>query len=173
MIRIIGGSLKGKLIKVPERPDLRPTSNKVREAVFDILGARVSIAETRFLDAYAGTGAVGLEALSRGAAFVEFVEENRASTEALRTLLNDLGLSARSRVTRGARPSEDDFDLAFSDPPYNADPDLSAVADRLRPGALYIHESASTFAPVIGGLTPLRSYRYGKTSLHLYERMTA
>jgi 16S rRNA (guanine966-N2)-methyltransferase len=171
MIRIIGGSFKGRSIRVPERPDLRPTSNKVREAVFDIFGARATLHGARFLDAFAGTGAVGLEALSRGAQFVEFVEEDRRSAQAIRDILGGLGLADRGRVTRGIRPSERDFDLGFSDPPYRKYPNLTPVIAALAPGAFYIHECALPEAPPMEGLEARRSYRYGKTSLHLYEKI--
>jgi 16S rRNA (guanine966-N2)-methyltransferase len=169
VIRVIGGSLKGRSIRVPERPDLRPTSSKVREAVFDILGARVNLDGGRFLDAFAGTGAIGLEALSRGAGFVEFVEEDGRTAEAIRGILDGLGLSSRARVTRGVRPSEGSFDIGFSDPPYRKTPDLAPIVAALAPGGFFIHECDAPEAPALAGLVPLRSYRYGKTSLHLYE----
>lgn len=170
LIRIIAGSLKGRGIRVSGHPGLRPTGNKVREAVFDILQARVVIPGCRFLDCCAGTGAVGIEALSRGAAFVEFVEADHALARVLQANLEALGLTARSLLTRGPRPAQDGFDVAFLDPPYAlVDPPLAACAAALLPGGALIHESGDRRPMPALPAVFARSYHYGRAHLHLHE----
>jgi 16S rRNA (guanine(966)-N(2))-methyltransferase RsmD len=147
----------------------------VREALFDILGGRVP--GSRFLDAYAGTGAVGCEALSRGAARVVFLERQRG---ALRLIRDNLGLgpwSGSSEILAGEVSallrdlgrSGARFDIMFLDPPYD-EPSLEGAlrlaARLLEAGGLLIleHRSAAV-APAVAGLSPSRTYRYGDTSL--------
>lgn len=166
MIRIIAGKFKGRSIRVPDARELRPTSNKVREAIFDILGARVEIDGARFLDLYAGTGAVGLEALSRGAGFVEFVERDTKSIARIRGTIEDFGVSECARV--GPRVSGTHFDIIFADPPYTmTDPSIDPA--HLAEGGYLLYESALWDPPRIEGLELIRSYKYGKTFLHLYR----
>jgi len=126
LIRIVGGELRGRRIEVPER-GVRPTSERTREAVFDVLGPRV-VREARVLDLYAGTGALGIEALSRGAREARFVEGSAPVARALRENLTRLGLGERGLVHQAdlARidlPAEAGagFDLVFLDPPYAGD----------------------------------------------------
>lgn len=169
MIRIIAGSLRGRSIRVAPNPALRPTGNKVREAVFNILAARIEIEGLRFLDAYAGSGAVGIEALSRGAAFAEFLEADRKTARVLSDALSELGLAGRSRVTSSLRPVELDFDILFADPPYAVTaPALDASVLALRDGGRAIIETSSFEPPAITGMRIERSYRYGKAHLHLF-----
>jgi 16S rRNA (guanine966-N2)-methyltransferase len=122
-VRIVGGALRGRRIQVPDR-GVRPTSERTREAVFDVLGPKL-IVDALVLDLYAGTGALGIEALSRGAARVDFVERSRLVARALRGNLADLGLATRSQVheadlARIELPAglAGPFDLVFLDPPY-------------------------------------------------------
>lgn len=127
-MRVIAGQYRGKGLKGPRGTELRPTSNRLRQTLFDILGARVS--GSRFLDAFAGTGAVGIEALSRGAGAVVFIESDPAACRLIRENLRICG------ITGGYRLLEEDvfkslrrlaregsrFDLAFLDPPYHWGP---------------------------------------------------
>lgn len=122
-VRIVGGDLRGRRILVPDR-GVRPTAARTREAVFDVLGPRV-VEGARVLDLYAGTGALGIEALSRGAAVASFVERSGPVSRALRENLVRLGLSERASVheadlSRIELPSgaRGPFDLVFLDPPY-------------------------------------------------------
>ena len=146
-MRIIAGSLKGRRLKTPAWEGLRPTSDKLRETLFNILQARV--AGARVLDGYAGTGALGIEALSRGAAHITFIEQDRRARALIEANL------AGCRVTEGytiesgdvvavlGRPFE--FDLILLDPPYDmptADA-LSAAARRLAPDGLIVLERAT------------------------------
>ncbi len=168
-IRIIAGSLKGRIIRVSAHPNLRPTGSKVREAVFDILQARVVVPGCRFLDCCAGTGAVGIEALSRGAAFVEFVEADHGLARTLQANLESLGLVARSLLTRGPKPTQDGFDVAFLDPPYAlADTPIVACASALASDGVLIHESGDRDPVPALPAAFVRSYHYGRAHLHLH-----
>ncbi len=125
-IRIVGGELRGRRIEVPAR-GVRPTSDRTREAVFDVLGPS-AVADARVLDVYAGTGALGIEALSRGARRAVFLEGSRSVARALRENLTRLGLAGRGTVHEADLSSIDlpsgvlgPFDLVFLDPPYAGD----------------------------------------------------
>src|SRR5688572_1974291 len=96
-MRVIAGSAKGRPLKAPDLPGLRPTSDLVRGAIFDIIGPYFD-ANDRVLDLYAGTGALGIEALSRGAGWADFVEQNRRTCAAIRDNLAATGLADRGRV---------------------------------------------------------------------------
>ena len=178
-MRIIAGTLKGRVL-APVRGRMRPTAAKVREAVFNILGAAVG--GVRVLDLYAGTGALGIEALSRGAAAAVFVEDHPQSLKVLRRNLEDLGLLDRSAVWplpvaaavkklagRGER-----FGLAFLDPPYGggAAAALSVLAAHhlLVPGARVVveHSRRESLPEACGGLTRLTVRRYGDTQVAFY-----
>jgi 16S rRNA (guanine966-N2)-methyltransferase len=176
MMRIIGGDHRGrKLRPVPGR-GVRPTADRTREAVFNILGDRVWGAVV--LDLFAGTGALGLEALSRGAAEAVFVDRMPAALRTLSQTIADLGLADRSQVIRWdlsrhlapltkRRPP---FDLVFLDPPYAKGllgPVLSrlAAADCLAPGARLVVEHPAEESPpeTPGALRLADRRRYGKT----------
>jgi 16S rRNA (guanine(966)-N(2))-methyltransferase RsmD len=177
-MRILAGALKGRRLVTPGGAVTRPTADQVRLALMDALAPR--LAETRWLDLFAGAGGVGLEALSRGAAHVTFVERDRRAVAALRRNIAALGLAARTRVlaedvrraldrlTReGAR-----FDLVFVDPPY-----ASGFADlalaRLAAGGLVTADGVvvvqhSTKHPPDAGAARWRAFRrrrFGQTTL--------
>jgi len=126
-MRVTGGELRGRRFKGPGRLPVRPSEDRVREAVFSILGDRV--AGSTALDLFAGVGSYGIEALSRGAARAVFVESNRKIAAILHANLEHLGLATRSRVvvqdvfralkSLGKEPAR--FDLVFADPPYDRD----------------------------------------------------
>lgn len=179
MLRIIGGSFKGRLIKAPEGAGTRPTSSRVREAAFDILSPW--IAGARFLDLYAGSGAVGIEALSRGASFSVFVESDGRAASLLDDNIRKLGISSSAGVLRmtaekalhelaGESPG---FDVVFMDPPYRNDQIekilvLLSVPGFLAKGALVIIEHATKKKPGITGcFREIKSYKYGDSSLLL------
>jgi 16S rRNA (guanine966-N2)-methyltransferase len=124
-MRIIAGNLGGRRLKSIDAPGLRPTTDRVRESIFNILAARIDFEGIAVLDLFAGTGALGIEALSRGAARCEFVEQNRRTASLIGENLDALGLAAQSRVVvRDAlaclRSADVQFDLVFADPPYAA-----------------------------------------------------
>jgi 16S rRNA (guanine(966)-N(2))-methyltransferase RsmD len=183
-MRITGGEFRSRALRAPKGSATRPTSDRVREALFSILGPRG--AAGRVLDLYAGTGALGLEALSRGAEAVVFVERSKEAVAAIQANIEGLGVRARARVLalpieralRGLVTSEGDaFDLVFADPPY-ADVASGAavklleahVVGILRPGALLVLEHASRDeTPGIAGLSPRDSRTYGDTSVSFYS----
>ena len=183
-LRIVAGTLKGRRIRVLDVAGLRPTPDRAREALFDILGHDLS--GFRVLDAFAGTGALGIEALSRGAASAAFVESDRKVSDALRGTLRELGLDARSCVVVApadaatlSRLAGGPFDLVLADPPYAAAPlregflrGLVASPGRLAPLVRIAIERESRGAPTAppSGLAWVRTARYGRTSFDFYAR---
>jgi 16S rRNA (guanine966-N2)-methyltransferase len=140
-MRVIAGTLRGRRLAAPPHLATRPTPDRVREALFSALesarGGPGSLAGARVLDLFAGTGALGIEALSRGAASAVFVERDPAALAALRENLERLGLAERSRVAAeeaehylGRRGEEAPFDLVFLDPPFSSGR-LERVLERL------------------------------------------
>jgi pantetheine-phosphate adenylyltransferase/16S rRNA (guanine(966)-N(2))-methyltransferase RsmD len=182
-VRITGGTLRGRRIRVPRGSAVRPTAERVREALFAWLG---DLSEAHVLDLFAGSGALGIEALSRGAADAVFVERSAAVAGILRANLEGLGLAERSRVMRadaGAAirrlgAAERPFELVLVDPPY-ADTEAAARALRalvtsgiLAPRAVVVLEtSRRTPPPFVEGLGALDERRYGDTVVHLLQRL--
>ena len=180
MTRIIGGAAGGRRIATPRGDSTRPTSDRVREALFSAIEAWCgTLQDLRFLDLYAGSGAVGLEARSRGAATVTLVEQDRRTATLIRANAASLGFAAidvRAATVAGtlARPPAAPYDVAFLDPPYSlADAavaaDLAALAGHgwLVPDALVIVERSSRSPEPAwpDGLVDHRSKRYGETML--------
>lgn len=158
-MRIVAGNLKGRTITTPEGQATRPTSDRARQAVFNVL-EHAAWAEPldgmRVMDLYAGSGALGFEAISRGAAFALFVETDEEARGAIRENADAYGVMGRSRVHRrsaidlGSRPGSDGeaFDLAFLDPPYRkglGEQTLARLLEGgwLKPGALVVFERGS------------------------------
>jgi 16S rRNA (guanine966-N2)-methyltransferase len=178
--RIVAGSAGGRRLAVPAGRDTRPTSDRIREALFSALGALLDLAGARVLDLYAGTGAVGLEALSRGAGQALLVEADARAARTIRDNARQLGLAGAEVVTERVQrlvagpPPGPPFDLVFADPPYQLpDADLDAVlADLagngwLAPGAVVAVERRRTAAEPVWP-APLKSAklrRYGDTTL--------
>ena len=184
MTRIIAGELGGRRIAVPPR-GTRPTTDRVREALFSRLDHQDALRGSRVIDLFAGSGALGIEALSRGADAATFVESGPQAARVITSNLRELGLGARGRVVRErALPyltrSVDTWDLALLDPPYDiAAADLEAVlaalAPRLAPDSAVVLEW-STRAPAIAwpaGLEVERVKDYGETRLHWARRIGA
>ena len=173
-MRVIGGTAKQRRLRAPDSPDLRPTSDRVREAIFDILASLGAVEGASVLDAYAGSGALGIEALSRGAGSVCLVEADRRAIAAIRANLDSTGFgsSPAVRVVRAdvfeflAREALTRYDLALVDPPYSFD-DWPALLDLL--GAdLAVLETSGPVAPGERFLVR-REYRYGGTLVTLVE----
>ena len=184
-MRVIAGTQKGRRLHSPKGPGIRPTADRVKEALFSILGSR--IAGARFLDLYAGTGAIGIEALSRGARHVTFVEPDRSALRVLRANLALCGLEAAAdiqacsaeaflrRTMKGLPP----YDILFADPPYRTDTArelwaMLAETDVAAPDALIVLEHSSKLAVPAGHrrLNVLRQYRYGDTTLSVFGLAT-
>jgi 16S rRNA (guanine(966)-N(2))-methyltransferase RsmD len=184
-MRITGGTLRSRALKAPRGQATRPTTDRVREALFGILISAGVVEGARVLDLYAGTGALALEALSRGAASALLVESGREALVALRANVTSLGLEGRARIMPGdvaqllrRVPEGEPFDLVFADPPWalvDAGPPgavLSglAVAGRIAPeGRVVLEHSARTPPPDIDGLDRLDTRRYGDTALTFYK----
>ncbi len=137
--RITGGSHRGRALRAPSVAGLRPTSERARAALFSIIGSD-AVAGARVLDLYAGTGALGLDALSRGAARADFVERNGRLCAALSRTLRAWSLESRGKVWRGRALSVLDalpggYDIALADPPYGST-ELAEVVERLQSARL-------------------------------------
>ena len=180
-MRVIAGSHRGRRLSGPQGTVQRPTSDKVREALFSILGAQVP--GSRFLDLYAGTGAVGIEALSRGASTVTFVESDPKALQLLQKNLRTCQLLDRAQVRVGQAAAflerkdwwGDPYDVLFADPPYAALDELDILIHAWRPGLLSEHatmiieqDSRTELPASIDHAALIRRYVYGDTALYLY-----
>jgi 16S rRNA (guanine966-N2)-methyltransferase len=177
-IRIIGGNLRNSRLDVPELPGLRPTPERVRETLFNWLAP--TIAGVRALDLCAGTGALGIEALSRGAAAVQFVEPERAAVEALRGNLTRLKAQGAEVTMTDAmhflRGTPQPFGLAFLDPPFDAQL-WAPLAQQLEQGG-WLVEGAQVYVESPRGLAPAlppnwqlhREGQAGEVRYALYRR---
>lgn len=158
-MRVIAGRYKGRRLEAPRWEGVRPSSDKLRETLFNILAPRIE--DARVLDGFAGTGAVGVEALSRGARHVTFVERDRRAAALVAANLARCGVERGYTIECGdvvsvlrRLPADAAFDLVLLDPPYDADPDevaraLVASADRLAPGGLIVLERATRRDPLL------------------------
>jgi len=178
-LRIIGGSWRGRRLRFPDIAEIRPTPDRVRETLFNWVGTRIR--GVRCLDLFAGSGALGLEALSRGAREVVFVEQHRESARALRKLLTDwkaegarVECSDALQLLKGVPQP---FDVVFIDPPF-ASQLLSTTAALLEqrswlaPAALIYVEAAAreALSPLPENWRPLKAKRAGEVGYHLFER---
>lgn len=184
-MRITGGSLRSRAIRAPRGQATRPTSDRVREALFGILGSAGVLGGARVLDLYAGTGALSLEALSRGAERAVLVESARDALVVLRENVAALGLDDRARVLAADVRSVASrlerlgpFDVVFADPPWamvdagEASRAIAHIAEAglLAPEALVVLEHAArTPSPTVSGLTSDQFRRYGDTALTFYK----
>ncbi len=175
-LRIAGGSARGLPLAEPRGLRLRPTSGLVREAIFNILGDLVI--DATVLDLYAGTGALGIEALSRGAASATFIDGEAASCQAILQSLSRAGFVDRAKVLRGRLPralstASGPFDLIFMDPPYQeetASETLLAVPAHLAPAGMVVYEHGSRYNPPErpAGLQLTERRVYGDSAIALY-----
>ncbi len=180
-MRVIAGSRGGMTLVAPAGSGTRPIGDRVKESLFAILGEAVT--DAAVLDLYAGSGAIGIEALSRGARSVIFVERWQPAISAIRTNLarTDLGDHAEVRAMSVeaflATPADGHLDLIFCDPPYDVRatlPIVSAAVDRLAPGGLFIGKHFWKHdLPVVPGASVVRSRRFGETGLTFIERERA
>ena len=179
-MRIIAGHLKGRRLRPPSWDGLRPTSDKLRETLFNILAPRIEGA--RVLDGYAGTGAVGIEAISRGAAHVTFVEQDRRAAALVAANLKECGIEGGYTIecadvvaALDAHAAADAFDLILLDPPYdigNVGLMLDAAARRLAGNGLLVLERATRREPPESGtLRRIRDVKSGDSTLTFFRRM--
>ena len=176
-MRVIGGLLKGRRLAAPDWAGLRPTSDRLRETLFDILADRPEGASV--LDACAGTGALGIEALSRGAGHVVFIDDDRRATALVARNLDHCGVAAQAVVVCGALPGigmaemvKRPYDLILIDPPYDDQEIgtiLSSVVGVLAPdGVLVLERARRVAAPAVDGLRLTRTVTAGDSALNFY-----
>ena len=178
-MRIVGGEFRGRPLAAPRSDAIRPTTDRTREALFNVLAHRFpeSLAGGRVLDLFAGTGALGLEALSRGCSYCVFIEESAEGRGLIRTNVEAFGLSGRTKIFRrdathlGEAGTLQPFNLVFADPPYGKGLGEQALQSALRggwlaPGALCVVEedAAATFQPG-PGFTVADERSYGGTAI--------
>ena len=177
-MRVIAGLHRGRRLLGPRGQAIRPTSDRVKEALFSILGERTTGA--RVLDLYAGTGSIGIEALSRGAAHVTFVEADREALRLVHSNLQQCGLEESANICacqvsqffrRGTQWSGP-YDIVFCDPPYQLTPELIGLAEEwnagwLADGAVLIleHGRKADIPQILGPLSLVKRYDYGDTAL--------
>jgi 16S rRNA (guanine(966)-N(2))-methyltransferase RsmD len=183
-MRIIGGTLRGRRLASPSGSETRPTAGQVKEALFNILAEKIPGA--RFLDLFAGAGAVGIEALSRGAGSATFVETHPAMCRLLRDNLHRCGFEGAAELRQVpasrflhqqvADQAALPFDVVFLDPPYHTDegrnilPALGRGVIIRRDGVVVIeHFHKTRLGDRIGQLALIKSYRYGDTLLSIYQ----
>lgn len=178
-MRIVGGEFRGRALAAPRSQEIRPTSDRLRETLFDILMHRYAgrVIDGRTLDLFAGTGALGLEALSRGAKFALFIEEGVEARGLIRRNIEAFGLTGRTRIFRrdatrlGEAGTVAPFDLVFADPPYGRGLGEKALASALacswlKPDAICVlEESAKATVEAIDGFETLESRVVGDSQL--------
>jgi 16S rRNA (guanine966-N2)-methyltransferase len=177
-VRIVAGSHGGRVLRAPAGVKTRPTSEKVRQALFNILG---SLDGARVLDVFAGSGAMGIEALSRGAAWATFIDSAKPALVAIRENLADLGLDDRATVLAGdavklvALPPAEPYTLVLVDPPYRTDLATRAVLalprTSLAEGARIVieHDRRNPPPEPLGSLLRTDERRYGDTVVSFYQ----
>ncbi len=180
VLRITGGVYRGRRLRSPKSAGLRPTSDRVRGAIFSILGQ--GFAEgARILDLYAGTGALGLEALSRGAVWIDFVEANARRSQQIRANLRELASDEQGRVYTGKVETileslSGGYDLVLADPPYDMDKfdsflGLLGKGDLLSDECVVVveHRYDTELTEDYGKLVLMTRRRYGDTSVSIYR----
>lgn len=183
-MRITGGAFRSRALRAPRGQATRPTSDRVREALFGILSSSGALDGVRVLDLYAGTGALALEALSRGASEATLVEVSREALDVIRANLRSLAVEERVQVVAGdvrdaVRRLRGPFDLVLADPPWSLVEQgevsralgLLATHGALTERAVVVLEHSSrSLPPAIERLAARETRRYGDTSLTFYER---
>jgi len=184
-MRITGGIYRSRTLQAPRGVDTRPTSDRVREALFGLLDAAGALEGARVLDLYSGTGALALEAMSRGAREATLVEASRQALRALRANVDALGLGARAHVVAAdvARAAAKlaragPYDVVLADPPWalveagdapRAIERLVAAGAVATGGVVVLEHAARSRSPEIAGLTAVETRRYGDTALAIYK----
>ena len=187
-MRIVGGKFKGRTLSAPRGIETRPTSERVREALFNILAHGIedfSIEGARVMDLFAGTGALGLEAISRGARFCQFVDESAEARGIIRRNADELGVVGLAKIWRrdatklGPCAPQTPFDLVFIDPPYGKGLGTRALQSLvegqwLSPGAVVVlEESDRADIPEVLPLTKLSTREYGETQICFFRNPAA
>jgi len=173
-MRVIAGEFRSRVIVSMPGDDIRPTPDRLRESLFNILSPVIE--DSVFVDAYAGTGAVGIEAISRGARHVVFIEKNRKAVELIHKNLATLGAAGRAKVIMGAGPihlSGIEADIVFLDPPYPKEREYQASMDALesKPPRLVVvqHSIRYALAEAYGPLRRTRILKQSENALSFYS----
>jgi 16S rRNA (guanine966-N2)-methyltransferase len=169
-MRVVAGELGGRRLVSPEGTSTRPTTDRVREAIFNSLGSAGLIEGALVADLFAGSGAIGIEALSRGAEHCTFVERDRAALRALEENLDHLDLRERAKVVvadADGAAATIDADILFADPPYDFDA-WPEFLSRVRADTVVIESGAEVDPPP--GWTVVRAKKYGRTRVTFLER---
>jgi 16S rRNA (guanine966-N2)-methyltransferase len=183
-MRVVGGEFRGRPLAAPRSDAIRPTTDRTREALFNVIAHRYGdlLQGGRVLDLFSGTGALGIEALSRGASFVLFIEESVEGRGLIRANVEALGLQGRSKLFRrdatrlGTVGTMAPFDLLLADPPYGKGLAEKALASALAGGWLapnaicVVEESADHDLAAVEGLELVDRRIYGDTATHFLER---
>ncbi len=177
-MRVITGLAKGRKLLAPEGENTRPTSDMAKEGIFSII--QFELAEATVLDLFAGSGQLGIEALSRGARHCVFVDQSRQAQEIIRQNLQNTGLSAQSRVAAMDYGSyldgcKDRFDIVLMDPPYQkglAQDALLRVAEKMKDTGVIVCETEKNevLPEQAGEFQLFREYRYGKAKVTVYRK---
>ena len=178
-MRVITGTARGRKLETLEGLDVRPTTEIVKEAVFSMIHFRLPAANVA--DIFAGSGQMGIEAISRGAKKATFVDQSRASIEIIRRNLASTGLAGEANVVMESAESflgktREKFDFIFLDPPYNrgfGEKLLPLLAGALAEGGLVLfeHSRDEALPEEVGGLRRVKEYRYGKTLITTYTHI--
>ncbi len=176
-MRIIGGEWRGRTIEAPPGDGTRPTTDRVRESLFSMLASRLgSFEELRVADLFAGSGALGLEALSRGAAHCTFVERDRRAVSVLHENIATLGTGADviSRPVESIRAAKTPYDLIFLDPPYAqalVEPTIAILSERgwIARSAWLSIETEPGYEAALPGLTRDTVKKFGKSQIQLFR----
>ena len=180
-MRVISGLYRGRVLKSPPDNKTRPTSDRLRETLFNVLSPRID-EDTRFLDLCAGTGAIGIEAISRGAAFVTFVDRSKKACALIEENLDKLGVPENQTNVLNleaenftGREHANGWDIIFFDPPYESDYSIVmhdiGSNDLVRPAGVLVveHHTKKNVPELVGVLRRWRVLKQGETSLSFYE----
>ncbi|HEX7364869.1 MAG TPA: 16S rRNA (guanine(966)-N(2))-methyltransferase RsmD [Dehalococcoidia bacterium] len=180
-MRITGGLVRGQQLMVPKSGPIRPTTDRVREAIFSIL-APVITKPFRGLDLYAGTGALGIEALSRSAEWIDFVEREPRYCAIIKQNLKKVGFSQKAHVyccstAKAMSFLKDKYDIVFMDPPYS-DPSINQVAEQLAVSGMVdketvvviSHASRVPLQDSYDGMSRVKEKKYGDTCISIYKK---
>lgn len=181
-MRIVGGRFRGRSLVAPNSQNIRPTTDRTRESLFNILSNKFEFSGKRVIDLFAGTGALGLEAISRGCNFALFVEQSAEGRALLRQNIETLGLQGNSRIFKRDATKLGDagpiqpFDIVFLDPPYSKGLGEKAIAELLRGNWLcdnaivILEEDRRAMPEIIDGLVKLDLRQFGDSAVQILEK---
>jgi 16S rRNA (guanine966-N2)-methyltransferase len=180
-MRVIAGTYRGRQLRTVRDLSVRPATDRVRQTIFDLLMTRLDLTGARILDLFAGSGSLGIEALSRGASYALFIENNEKAAALIRENLAHLGCLTRSTVMVSDAMhlrDEDPFDLVFADPPYafvsTANIPATIIGQGLLAagGYLVIEHDPNTTFPAVGGLSIGPTRKFGRTLVTFFRNST-